>query len=549
MSARDGNRAESSSSGPTLSWRAEQLTDALDRGGDYLDPSLVESARAVIQRVGERSSRGEGRTVIALAGATGSGKSSLFNALVAGDVAEVGVRRPTTEQPTAGVWDGQPTDELLDWLRIKRRHQVSGVTGARGDLEGLVLIDLPDVDSRQLAHRRRAERILERADALLWVTDPQKYADARLHEGYLTELRDHASVMIAVLNQADRLDPEAVEPVSADLAGLIAADGVGDIRVLTTSTRAGDGVENLRDAIGELVSTHRAAEDRLVADIRSISRRLLEGVAESEPTIPSRDPELIESLSRAAGVPIVLDAVHRDYRTRAAVQAGWPLTRWARRLRPDPLRRYRLGDDRAGEAGVAPSDVRTVLGRSSLPVASPAARSAVDLATRRLGERASAGLPAPWADAVQHAARPGETHISDALDQAVLSVPLRARPPLWWSVFGFLQVVFAVAAVAGLVWLGVLAVLGFLQIDSDTPTRWGLPVPTWLLLGGLAAGLLLALLARVLARVGANRQRRRVAARLEDAIAGVAQEDIRGPIAGILQEHARTRDQLRAAKR
>lgn len=61
--------------------RAEALSSALDIGGDELEPAASEQARQVVDRVGERWALKGGRTVVALAGATGSGKSSLFNRL------------------------------------------------------------------------------------------------------------------------------------------------------------------------------------------------------------------------------------------------------------------------------------------------------------------------------------------------------------------------------------------------------------------------------------------------------------------------------------
>ncbi|WP_153394282.1 YfjP family GTPase [Ornithinicoccus halotolerans] len=297
-----------------LGWRAQQLADALDQGGDQLDPALVEEGRALVRRVAERGAIGTGRTVVALAGATGSGKSTLFNRLVGGEVASVGVRRPTTDRATAAIWGTEEADELLDWLDVRSRHHVpaDGTDGA-GELDGLVLVDLPDFDSVEVSHRAEADRVLQRADAFLWLADPQKYADARLHDDYLRPLRDHEPVMLVLLNQVDRIPGEAVPEVAADLARLVAADGAGELPVLPLSARTGTGVEQVRQALAEVVAARQAAEARLVGDVRSLARRLLEGLAGQEPEL---DPALEEELELAHHI--------RD-RAREAFRTEWDL--------------------------------------------------------------------------------------------------------------------------------------------------------------------------------------------------------------------------------
>ena len=45
------------------------------------------------------------------------------------------------------------------------------------------------------------------ADLMIWVLDPQKYADAAVHRRYLVPLAGHSEVIAVVLNQADRLTP------------------------------------------------------------------------------------------------------------------------------------------------------------------------------------------------------------------------------------------------------------------------------------------------------------------------------------------------------
>ena len=79
-----------------LGSRTTDLSMALVSGADELDPSGVAVARRVVDKAVERSGISGDHTVVALAGATGSGKSSLFNALVGADVATIGARGPTT---------------------------------------------------------------------------------------------------------------------------------------------------------------------------------------------------------------------------------------------------------------------------------------------------------------------------------------------------------------------------------------------------------------------------------------------------------------------
>lgn len=537
-----------------LTERAEHLRSALDIGGDELDPKASSAARTVVDKVTERWELKGGRTVVALAGATGSGKSSLFNALIGEDVSTISPRRPTTAEAGAAIWGEEDSAPLLDWLGIANRHLVTA-TGENIGLDGLVLVDLPDFDSRETRHRVEADRILERADVFVWVTDPQKYADARLHDEYLRPLRHHDTVMLVVLNQVDRIKGEGdVERVREDLRRLVRDDGAGDHEVIGTSARTGAGVEQLRERIGQVVQARNAAEARLVGDVRSSAERLGEGVAATTPPFSDEaDARLHSALKVASGVPVVLDAVQRDYLRQANRRTGWPFTRWVSALRPDPLKRLRLGDDTPSPAGIAPSDVRTVLGRSSLPSPTPAARANVHLATRQLAEEAGATLPPRWADAVVEAASPSDDNLSDALDQAVVGTPLRSGTPWWWPVLGVLQLVLAIIALAGLVWLTVLFVLGWLQMPVD-PLLWTwdvlpfpLPVPALMLIGGVVLGLLLAALSRVLAGVGARRRRKAAEERLDEAIDEVSYQHVRRPLIAVLDRHEKTRTLLEQA--
>jgi GTP-binding protein EngB required for normal cell division len=531
-----------------LTAAATALAAAVDVARGELPSPERERAKVVVDKVGERTALVGGHTVVALAGATGSGKSSLFNALVGADVAVVGVRRPTTAEPVAAIWGEEPAGHLLDWLGVSARHRVEETGGQVGSLDGLVLLDLPDVDSLEVANREEAARVLDLVDLFVWVTDPQKYADARLHDDHVRALATHESVTIVVLNQVDRLSAPDIVRCRDDLARLMARDGVPQVAVHATSATHGRGVDELRQRIANVVASRSATRARLAADVRAAAGALRSHIGDSEPRVGAdARSDLLDALSRSAGVPLVLDAVDRDYRMQAALHTGWPVTRWIQRLRARPLRRLRL-DGR--DVRVTQSDVRSVLGRSSLPPPTPAARAEVSMATRRVAERASQGLPVPWADAVDRAAAPSDEGLADALDQAVVSTPLGTPPRHWWGAISAIQGVLAGAATAGLLWLAASIVLGWLRLDTfvGSPPTWrSVPVPVILAAGGLLLGPALAACARWFARIGGRRRARAVDEQLRGAIAVVAEDEVVGPVERVLARHAAARAALGTA--
>ena len=191
------------------------LDQAVEACRGRLDDEVVDPAATIVQRAGARLRLSPEHTVVAIAGATGSGKSSTFNALTGLDLAAVGVRRPTTSWASACIWGGPGgAEELLEWMGIPLRHQTtrdSMLDSGRDarDLKGLVLLDLPDHDSTEVSHHLEVQRLIVLADLMIWVLDPQKYADKAVHEGYFRPMATHKDVMIVMLNHIDEVPHDA----------------------------------------------------------------------------------------------------------------------------------------------------------------------------------------------------------------------------------------------------------------------------------------------------------------------------------------------------
>ena len=143
--------------GDELRPRLDALRELIALSRTRLDAETLEDAGRVLEAANERYRLSGEYTVVAIAGATGSGKSSLFNALAGANRSQVGARRPTTAEPVACVWsDGRPGAEgLLDRLGVPAHRRHTPVDEAP-ELRGLILLDLPDHDSAATENRRRS---------------------------------------------------------------------------------------------------------------------------------------------------------------------------------------------------------------------------------------------------------------------------------------------------------------------------------------------------------------------------------------------------------
>ena len=518
-----------SAKGPApLAERIDALESALEALDGVAADGPLESVTELLDRVDRRRALSAEHTVIGLFGATGSGKSSLVNALVGVDVSRAAVRRPTTAKPVAAVLGAPGSDALLDWLEVEDRHHLDGTdaalatsavqapSGRRARREqasgpsgapGIVLLDLPDLDSVESANRAVAERMTGLVDVLVWVTDPQKYADAVLHQEFVRPFAGHDAVTVLVLNQIDRIRESEREAVLASLASLARTDGLEQAPVFATSASTGEGVDELREHLLQIARSREAIASRHRADVRGAAETLQDA---ADPTglpaaaTPAEIDDLVEDLATAARVEPVARAVGASYRYRAAGKVGWPPLRWLRAARPDPLRRLGIGRARDGEG----------LERTSLPAPDAAARARA-AGVRRFADAASVGGSDPWRAAVRAAARSHEEELPDALDQAVAGADLRATTTSWWwPVLDVLQWLALLTWVVGLGWLGLNALLAFLGVPPPpmpmVEELWiPIPLPTVLVVLGIAAGILIGVAGGVVAALTGSWHRRR----------------------------------------
>jgi energy-coupling factor transporter ATP-binding protein EcfA2 len=236
--------------------------------------------------------------VVALAGGTGSGKSSLFNALAGANFSPAGVTRPTTKHSHACVWGMEGAGPLHAQPVEQRRHRyarASALDDGEAQLTGMLLLDLPDHDSVVTGSAALVDRLVKMADMLVWVLDPLKYADASVHRRYLVPLAGHAAVTTVVLNQVDTLSPDQADDCRSDLRRLLDSEGLTETHVLVTSATTGVGLDELRRTLAAAVAVRQASAERITADIEALLERFAVYAGDSVPgwrPLASQEPAL-----------------------------------------------------------------------------------------------------------------------------------------------------------------------------------------------------------------------------------------------------------------
>ncbi len=464
-------------SGTGLAAQAAGLSAAVEAARGRIADPLLDDVAAAVEKSTSRLRLSARHTVVAIAGATGSGKSSTYNALTGIELSSVGIRRPTTSWATAVIWGSEGAGELLDWLGIPPRHQTMRDsmldTRSESEFDGVVLLDLPDHDSTEVAHHLEVDRLVAVADLMVWILDPQKYADAAIHDRYFKPLATHQGVMMVVLNHIDTVPLERRQAMIDDVRRLLVADGLTDVQLLAISAKEGIGMAELRGEILRRVNDKRSTSLRVEADIASAATRLEQagGATPVEEISARRIEEVEERVADAAGVSAVVEGIERTVGEQARSAVAWP-----------PLFFLGRGDDEVPK---------------TRPEVAPLDRPAVDTTIRALADEASAGVGPAWAPKVRHAATSRLAETGDRLDAELRQVDLGGRAPAWVTLIRVLHWLLLLAAVGGFGWWVFAAIQGR---TADLSKIVGLPLPAVLGIGGLVLGLLLAVMGRMLVR-------------------------------------------------
>lgn len=285
------------------------------------DPEAHSQARAVVDQLDDyvlpRLANIDAPLLAVVGGSTGSGKSTLVNAIVGEKVTQSGVIRPTTRQP---VLVTNPKDEA--WFNST--HVLPGLARERGDAtanpqatslrivpsnavsQGMALLDAPDFDSIDDVNRQLAGQLLAAADLWVFVTTPARYADQLVWNF----LHDAASRNIEVIVILNRVDEDSAATVPDDLRRMMAEAGLGDSTLFTVPL-AKDFGTFLPD---ELVAPIRVHLQKLADD--SAARRIMAGktVMGAMGKLNSRVYELADTQQRseefAANLSEALDATY-----------------------------------------------------------------------------------------------------------------------------------------------------------------------------------------------------------------------------------------------
>lgn len=356
--------------------RKNRMQAALQRALECLaDAQVTSSAETFLTRTHEDLRRLEEQlarrdaldpqvTVVAVAGPSGTGKSTVVNTLLRRNgLVPTGTHRPTTTELVAYV-DAEVTGApFLELSGISRSVSVefcstgSNLVGENQREDGeahqvrssrgnhLIVVEVPDtllVPELTSA----VSQVLETADLILWTTDSQKYADAAFHRQISAFPRQQNSYF--VLTHTEGLTASQQETLNQELAAIAERLGVSS-EILQISVYEDSSLARFRETVAEISRAPEARWRSEQAAISHIAMRSCQDLelkmnGESSPLSDSSpsdsaspstaETKLVDQVAQVSGLVAVQTNFSKRYLQAGGFWTLWPVLNWLAGIKP-----------------------------------------------------------------------------------------------------------------------------------------------------------------------------------------------------------------------
>lgn len=356
--------------------RKNRMQTALHRAVECLDAAQVTSgseaflaqALADLRRLEDqlecRDALDPRVTVVAVAGPSGTGKSTVVNTLARrNSLVTTGTHRPTTTELVAHVDADVAAAPFLELSGIPRSVSVEFCSGGStpfGEILGAtgeghpvrsalsaqcghpIVVEVPDtLLVPELA--AATAQVLETADVILWTTDSQKYADAAFHSQISAFPRHRNSYF--VLTHTEGLTETQVQTLHQELAAIAERLGISP-EILRISVYDDSSLARFRETVagltrapesrwrGEQAAIHHAAT-RLSQDLELAGEEPAKqpGQAQSVSASPA-ETTLVDKVAQVSGLEAAQANFSKQYLQAGGFWTLWPVLNWLAGIKP-----------------------------------------------------------------------------------------------------------------------------------------------------------------------------------------------------------------------
>ena len=578
--------------------RKTRMQAALHRAAECLDvvqgtcssETFLVQAREDLRRLENQLERRDALdprvTVIAVAGPSGTGKSTVVNTLARrNSLVPTGMHRPTTTELVAYVDAEVTAAPFLELSGIPRSVSVEFCTTRSNPLRdslGMVgeghqvrsaltqcghpiVVEVPDtllVPELTSA----ASQVLETADLILWTTDSQKYADAVFHSRISAFPRHPNSYF--VLTHTEGLTESQLQTLNQELAAIAERIGVSP-EILQISLYDESSLARFRETVAELSHAPEARWRGEQAAIHHAATRLgqnleldMTGESSTQPVQASSvasplspaETKLVDQVTQVSGLSAVEANFSKQYLRAGGFWTLWPVLNWLAGIKPlahvnqdnsttpgEPEADKPVGPsaDPSPEQTADESATPAVADSTpDLPSVAPQADSlnrffprvnvaGITSAARTYAATASAHRPSKWVDFAQLKAVELSGNLVSALNLALESWKFPARPArTWWRIWRLGHWFWLAALVVGLLW-SLVAGVAFLGGAGTSAAVWmvgPVPFPLLVLVAAVAGTLVWSLVGTKILHCGARNYGRECADKFRSLIQEVTRQ-------------------------